>query len=96
MHAGPQLLLSEIREYIWPINGRRQARNTVHKCVTCRRHQGRAIYPIMVNLPVQRVAPDFLFKTVGSFYIINKRGRGAWTIKAYLCLFICLDLNVRI
>ncbi|CAH2105152.1 unnamed protein product [Euphydryas editha] len=48
----------------------------------------------MGNLPVQRVAPDFPFKTVGvdfagPFYIINKRGRGARTIKAYLCLFIC-------
>lgn len=94
MHAGPQLLLSVIRDSIWPINGRRLARNTVHKCVTCRRHQGRAIHPIMGNLPVQRVTPDFPFKTVGvdfagPFYILNKRGRGARTIKAYLCLFIC-------
>lgn len=66
----------------------------MHKCVTCRRYQGRAIALIMGNLPVQRVAPDFPFKTVGvdfagPFYILNKRGRGARTIKAYLCLLIC-------
>ncbi|XP_041980797.1 uncharacterized protein LOC121734329 [Aricia agestis] len=94
MHAGPQLLLSLIRESIWPINGRCLARNTVHRCITCRRHQGRPLNPIMGNLPVQRVMPDFPFKTVGidfagPFYILNKRGRGARTIKAYLCLFIC-------
>nr|XP_034835271.1 uncharacterized protein LOC117991775 [Maniola hyperantus] len=95
MHAGPQLLLASIRESLWPINGRRLARNTFHNCVTCKRHQGKAIYPIMGNLPIQRITPDFPFKTVGidfagPFYISNKKGRGSRVIKAYLCLFVCL------
>ncbi|XP_045774153.1 uncharacterized protein LOC123873362 [Maniola jurtina] len=95
MHAGPQLLLASIRESLWPVNGRRLARNTFHNCVTCKRHQGKAIYPIMGNLPIQRITPDFPFKTVGidfagPFYISNKKGRGSRVIKAYLCLFVCL------
>ncbi|KAK9739109.1 Integrase zinc binding domain [Popillia japonica] len=35
MHAGPQLLLSHIRENYWPIGGRNLAKQVVRNCVTC-------------------------------------------------------------
>ncbi|XP_047543339.1 uncharacterized protein LOC125075672 [Vanessa atalanta] len=95
MHAGPQLLLSTIREYVWPINGRRLARQTVFRCVRCRRIQGKTLSPKMGDLPCQRVTLNFPFASVGidfagPFFILNRRGRGAKVIKCYLCLFICL------
>ncbi|XP_049886991.1 uncharacterized protein LOC126381569 [Pectinophora gossypiella] len=95
MHAGPQLLLSEVREAVWPVNGRHLARRTVNKCVRCRRVVGRTLCPMMGNLPSQRITPNFPFLSVGldfagPFYIINRKGRGSKVIKCYLCLFICL------
>ncbi|XP_041987938.1 uncharacterized protein LOC121739506 [Aricia agestis] len=95
MHAGPQLLLAIVREFIWPVNGRHLARSTVNNCVICRRMRGKTIQPKMGNLPAQRVNPDFPFLSVGidfggPFFILNRKGRGSRLIKCYLCLFVCL------
>lgn len=95
LHAGPQLLLGVIRDYVWPINGRRLARQTVRSCFKCRRFQAKSLEPMMGNLPSQRVTPTFPFTTVGidfagPFFMLNRKGRGAKLIKGYLCLFVCL------
>lgn len=95
MHAGPQLLLACVREFVWPIKGRHVARQVTHKCVICTRLRGKTFQPIMGNLPDQRVSADFPFITVGidfagPFLTINKKGRGARTVKSYMCLFVCL------
>ncbi|XP_041989097.1 uncharacterized protein LOC121740468 [Aricia agestis] len=95
MHAGPQLLLATIRQTIWPIKGRHLARTTVNNCVRCKRVQGHTLFPIMGELPTQRITPDFPFNSVGidmagPFYIVNRKGRGAKLLKCYLCLFVCL------
>ncbi|XP_039758296.1 uncharacterized protein LOC120632536 [Pararge aegeria] len=94
LHAGPQALLYSVRETVWPLGGRCLARRTVRECVLCRRHQGRTLNPMMGNLPSQRVMPAFPFHTVGidfagPFQMLTRKGRGAKTIKCYLCLFIC-------
>lgn len=94
-HAGPQLLLASVRQSVWPINGRRLARQTVHRCVRCRRVQGKVLQPKMGDLPAQRINPDFPFISVGvdyagPFHILNRKGRGARLQKAYMCLFVCL------
>lgn len=34
-HAGPQLLLSNIRQKYWPIGGRNLASRVFHQCVKC-------------------------------------------------------------
>lgn len=95
LHAGPQLLLATIREFVWPINGRRLARRTVHNCVRCIRVAGKTVCPKMGNIPAQRLTPDFPFTYVGldfagPFFILSRRGRGAKIVKCYLCLFVCL------
>ncbi|XP_030767500.1 uncharacterized protein LOC115891216 [Sitophilus oryzae] len=50
----------------------------------------------MGDLPEVRVNTFGVFENVGTdyggpFYIKNKKGRGATTSKAYLCLFICMS-----
>ncbi|XP_050551821.1 uncharacterized protein LOC118281518 [Spodoptera frugiperda] len=95
LHAGPQLLLASVRQYVWPINGRHLARSTVHNCITCRRIQGKSLSPMMGNLPSQRVTVDFPFRSVGvdfagPFYVTSRKGRGAKVTKCYLCIFVCL------
>lgn len=95
LHAGPQLLLSHVRESWWALGGRNLAKNIVRKCVKCSRMQGQLIQPIMGNLPTERLQPGFPFLRsgvdyCGPMYILNKKGRGAKLEKCYVCLFVCL------
>lgn len=57
LHAGPQLLLASIRERFWPIGGRNLVKMTVHSCIRCYRANPNILFPIMGNLPAQRVSP---------------------------------------
>lgn len=94
MHAGPQLLLSVIREHYWPLGGRVLAKKICQKCIVCKRLKAVTARQIMGHLPPQRVNPGFPFEVTGTdyagpFLIASKKGRGARLIKAYLCVFIC-------
>lgn len=94
LHAAPQALLYTLRETWWPVGGRNLAKQVVHSCVRCARFRARPIAPIMGNLPAQRLSPGFPFMTTGVDYagpvlILNRKGRGARTVKAYICIFIC-------
>ncbi|CAG9130680.1 unnamed protein product [Plutella xylostella] len=90
----PQLLLYTVREAWWPVAGRSLARRVVHACVTCARLRAQTLQPIMGNLPAQRLQPRFPFERCGVDYagpvlILNRKGRGAITVKAYICIFVC-------
>lgn len=94
LHAPPQLLLFTIRETWWPVGARNLARQTARDCVTCKRFQGKTLTPIMGNLPKQRLEPGCPFLYCGVDYagpvlILNRKGRGAKTVKSYICLFTC-------
>lgn len=84
-----------MREYVWPLDGRRGARRVVRLCVICRRLRPRTLSPLMGNLPAHRITPEFPFLSValdmaGPFAILNRKGRGATTIKYYLAIFVCM------
>lgn len=71
-------------------------RKIVHECVTCTRLRGKSVSPLMGNLPEERVAANFPFYHCGVDYagpvmILTRKGRGATTTKAYICLFICFS-----
>lgn len=94
LHAGPQLLLSSIRDKYWPLSGRNLARKTVHECIACFKAKPRTINPIMGNLPSKRVDPALPFHTTGvdytgAFMVKDRKGRGAKITKCYVSLFIC-------
>lgn len=94
LHAGPQALLCHLRESWWPLGGRSLARRIVNVCVTCTRIRGKVLTPQMGNLPKERITPSFPFIRCGVDYcgpvlILNRKGRGAKTTKAYICLFVC-------
>lgn len=96
LHAGPQLLLSSIRERFWPINGKSLATKTARECVTCFRAKPRTSTPMMGNLPASRVTPSPPFLTTGvdyagPFTLRNWRGRGYKTSKCYIALFVCFS-----
>lgn len=94
LHAGPQLLLSTIRERFWPTHGKSLASKIVHECVTCFRVKPNIYNPIMGNLPTPRVTPSPPFLNTGidyagPFMIRSGRGRGYRTSKCYISIFVC-------
>lgn len=94
LHAGPQALLSSLREMYWPTAGRSLSRKTVHDCITCFRNNPKSIHSLMGNLPADRIqpAPPFQITGVdyaGPFFVKDRRGRGCKTSKCYISLFVC-------
>lgn len=94
LHAGPNLLLSSIREKIWPIAGRNLAKRVVHECIKCYRAKPSQTHPVMGMLPKNRVQPMPPFHVTGidyagPFILKDRQGRGARLSKCYVSLFIC-------
>lgn len=94
LHPGPQLLLSCIREFFWPLSGRNLARKIYHDCVYCFKVNPTPIFPMMGDLPSTRVNPAPPFYTTGvdyagPFSVRDRQGRGFKVTKAYICLFVC-------
>jgi hypothetical protein len=95
LHAGPQATLAAIRESYWLLGGRNTIRRILHNCVLCRRASPITYEEIMGNLPDARVNLIRPFRDCGVDYagpisIREGKGRGKRSIKAYVCLFICL------
>ncbi|CAH2207694.1 jg24468 [Pararge aegeria aegeria] len=94
LHVPSQALLYEVRQKWWPIGGRNLARQVTHECVLCKRLKGNTLHPLMGNLPKERITPSYPFLYCGVDYAgpirtLNRKGRGARTVKSYICLFIC-------
>lgn len=94
LHAGPQLLLANIRQSYWPLGGRILAKNIVAKCVRCCRYKAQCAQPIMGQLPSSRseLLYPFLHCSVdyaGPVMIADRKGRGCKLIKSYLAIFVC-------
>ena len=96
-HAGPQLLLTSLREQYWPIGGRNLVKACYRQCVRCSRMKGQVISPIMGNLPENRVLSNgFPFQSVGvdyagPIYAASRQGRGCRLVKVYIVLFVCFS-----
>lgn len=94
LHAGPQLLLSLLRQKFWIISGRSTVKRRFRLCNSCFKVHPRTEAPFMAALPAPRVneAKPFLFSGVdyaGPINILISRYRGARKEKAYICLFTC-------
>ncbi|XP_045778202.1 uncharacterized protein LOC123876110 [Maniola jurtina] len=94
-HAGPALLLALLRQKYWIVAARNMVRKIVQSCNRCFKLKPKNTFPIMGDLPHYRVSEvkSFVFTGVdyaGPFYITPYRRRGVKSMKAYLCLFICL------
>lgn len=94
LHAGPQLLLSTLRDRFWITSCRNLVKQTVHRCVTCFRVSPKVTQPIMGNLPAARIQSTFPFLHTGIDYagpilIKDRKGRGSKITKSYLCLYVC-------
>lgn len=93
-HAGPQVLLANIRRQFWPIKGKVMANSTVYKCERCRRVKPVFYEQIMGDLPKERVSGFTRpFTVTGVDYIapikVHYRGRGSQPTEAYIAVFVC-------
>ncbi|KAL0879208.1 hypothetical protein ABMA27_002991 [Loxostege sticticalis] len=98
LHAGPQLLLANIRQTYWPLGGRNLSKVTVRQCIKCFRYKCSNIQPIMGQLPTARTQLEFPFLNcsvdyAGPVFIADRKGRGCKLIKSYLCIFVCLAVK---
>lgn len=96
LHAGPQSLLSIIRQRYWPLGGRRVVRSLLKKCIVCFRVNPPITFQKMGDLPAPRVQVSHPFSVCGvdlggPYLIKNSFLRNTKSIKAWLCVFICFS-----
>ena len=91
LHHGVETTLSYIRSKYWIIKGRKTVKDTLRKCIICKRFQGKVMCPPATpDLPNYRVDGCYSFHTVGldyagPLYIKNKDALS----KVYVLLFTC-------
>ncbi|XP_053691613.1 uncharacterized protein LOC128740127 [Sabethes cyaneus] len=94
LHAGPQLMLSTIRQKYWIIGGRNLVRRVYHQCIKCFRQKPVLIQQATADLPKSRVVPSRPFSVSGVDYCgpvylkspIRRRG----PTKAYIAILSAL------
>ncbi|XP_055633267.1 uncharacterized protein LOC129773651 [Toxorhynchites rutilus septentrionalis] len=93
LDAGPQLMLSSIRQKFWIIGGRNLVRRTYHQCHTCFRNKPTLVQQSIVDLPTTRVTPTRPFAVCGIDYCgpvyIKSPVRNRTPTKAYIAIFVC-------
>lgn len=89
LHAGPQMILSSIREKFWPIGCRNLSRSIVRTCIKCFRFNPKNVEPIMGNFPRDRATPTSPFSISGVDYAGPLLIKVRKVRKCYICVFIC-------
>lgn len=95
-HAGAQTVLSNFRLKFWPINGLRQAKNAIRKCLICFRFRAQPTHQIMADIPKQRLTLSRPFSITGidyggPFFVKFSQSRKASLSKAYMAIFVCMS-----
>ncbi|XP_055686927.1 uncharacterized protein LOC129792164 [Lutzomyia longipalpis] len=95
LHAGPQALLSSLRQRFWPIDGRRLTRHVVYHCVRCFKVKPRVQEQLMGDLPEHRASKLAAFTATGMDFagpVLLKTGiRKGTTTKAYILVLVCMS-----
>lgn len=93
MHNGVKETLTELRTRYWLIKGRSLVRKIIHKCVICRRFEGKqCLAPPPPPLPQFRVKEEPPFTHTGVDFagpIFIKRSGSVGSDKVWLCLYTC-------
>lgn len=65
LHAGPQAVLSNLRLCYWPIDGLRETKGVIRKCVRCFRCKPQTAEQQMGNIPKERFSMTIPFHNTG-------------------------------
>ncbi|XP_044166852.1 uncharacterized protein LOC122950905 [Acropora millepora] len=90
LHAGPETVLSTLRQRIWITQGRREVKRIVRKCVICQRQRVGPCGQKMGPLPEERVTPSLPFSDIGIDFAGPLYVKERTIVKkSYVCLFTC-------
>ena len=66
LHAGPETVLSVLRQKIWLTEGRRAVKRVIRRCVPCQRQRVRLCTQKMGSPPEERVSTSLPFVHIGA------------------------------
>ena len=92
LHGGTYQVIAHIRQHFWIPAFRNLVRNTIMNCTTCSRLTSKPCYPLMGDLPKQRVdIPNRAFQDVGLVFAgpFLCKGPNRTSTTAYLAIFTC-------
>ena len=90
LHGGGQMTLNSIREQYWIITAKPIVNSFIKKCITCFQFTCKPDYPMMADLPAERIAPARAFSQTGidfagPFYVKDDGMK-----KTYIPIFVCM------
>ena len=91
-HMGVGATVADLRQRYWVPQARQLAKNEIHRCVTCKKVQGKPFRTnVMPSLPEFRVKMNQPFNITGVDYTgaLTVKGTGHELGKAYIVLFTC-------
>ena len=91
-HNGVKETLTEVRRRYWVVRGRSFIRAIIHRCTTCKKHEG-APFNGPPPLPEFRVKEDPAFTYTGVDFaapLSVRKGSSSGSTKVWICLFTCL------
>lgn len=94
LHGGLKLLLSTLSQKYHIVNGIREIKSVLHKCIICHRYKADSAKQLMGSLPRERVTPARAFERVGldycgPFEVKNSTVRRSLIRKGYVVVFVC-------
>ncbi|KAL0853130.1 hypothetical protein ABMA27_012894 [Loxostege sticticalis] len=96
LHAGAKLVLGSLSQNYWLLNGIREVKKVVHKCIVCFRNKAVAAKQLMGSLPSPRISMCRPFQVTGidfcgPFDIKVARVRKPIINKGYIAVFVCFS-----
>ena len=93
-HNGVKETLTEVRQRYWIVKGRSLVRAAIHRCVTCKKHEGSPFSgPPPPPLPEFRIKEDPAFTYTGVDFagpLFVRDASSGSSRKVWICLFTCL------
>lgn len=94
LHASQKLILSNLNQRYWIVNGLRLIKHIIHKCMVCFRFRANTAKQLMGSLPADRVNASRPFQKVGMDFagpilVKQSRARSVLTSKGYIIVYVC-------
>lgn len=94
LHAGPQLLLANIRLKFWILSGLNTIKKVLRSCIICFRVKPKGSSALMGDLPESRITPSRPFYDsgvdfAGPINIKTSKLKNSKILKSYIAVFVC-------
>ncbi|XP_060536447.1 uncharacterized protein LOC132708258 [Cylas formicarius] len=94
LHVGFKTLQYILLQQFWILSPRTAIHRVLSQCIRCFRAKPKSYSPFMADLPAVRVSQLKVFSVVcldyaGPLSITMSKSRGAKSLKAYICVFVC-------